>query len=74
MKLSEAEIQILSTLQMTELDAQSTDQASLEKQGERYWIFLEDWSDAFSSLIEKGLIDGDENAYRLADLTADQSS
>lgn len=50
MKLSEAETQVLATLQKTGLDAQSTDQASLEKQGERYWIFLEDWSDAFSSL------------------------
>lgn len=67
MKLSEAEIQVLATLQMTELEAQSTDQGSLKKQGERYWIFLEDWSGAFSSLIERGLIDGDENAYRLTE-------
>ena len=44
MNLSEAERQVLATLQGAELEAQPTDQASLEKRGERYWIFLEDWS------------------------------
>ena len=67
MNLSEAERQVLATLQGAELEAQPTDQASLEKRGERYWIFLEDWSDAFSSLISKGLIAGDEGGYRLTD-------
>ncbi|MFQ5957996.1 MAG: class I SAM-dependent methyltransferase [Alphaproteobacteria bacterium] len=65
MNLSEAERQVLATLRGAELETQSTDQRSLEKRGERYWIFLEDWSNAFSSLIDKGLIDGDEGGYRL---------
>jgi hypothetical protein len=39
--------------------------ASLEKGGERYWIFLEDWSEAFPILIDKGLIDGDESVGEL---------
>ena len=67
MNLSEAEIQILASVQAAELDAEPTDRASLEKGGERFWIFLEDWSDAFSSLAEKGLIDGDDSGYRLTE-------
>ena len=67
MELSEAEIQVLATLRKSELEGHAADRASLEEQGERYWIFCEDWSGAFSSLIEKALIDGDENAYGLTE-------
>lgn len=68
MHLSEAEIQVLATLQGAELKSQPTDRATLERGGERYWIFLEDWSNAFSSLVDKGLIDGDEEGYRLTEV------
>jgi ubiquinone/menaquinone biosynthesis C-methylase UbiE len=68
MNLSEAEIQVLATLQGAELETQPTDRVSLEKGGERYWIFLEDWPNAFSSLADKGLIDGDEAGYRLTEV------
>ncbi len=67
MNLSEAEIQVLASVQAAELDAAPTDRATLEKGGERFWIFLEDWSKAFPSLIAKGLIDGDESGYRLTE-------
>ena len=67
MNLSEAEIQVLASLQAAELDAAPTDRATLEKGGERFWIFLEDWSEAFPSLVAKGLIDGDESGYRLTE-------
>lgn len=67
MDLSEAEIQVLASVQAAELDAAPTDRAALEKGGERFWMFLEDWSGAFSSLAEKGLIDGDESGYRLTE-------
>ena len=67
MNPSEAEIQVLAILRGAELEAQPTDRASLEKRGERYWIYLEDWSTAFSSLSDKGLIDGGEAGYRLND-------
>ncbi len=67
MNLSEAEIQVLASLQAAELDAAPTDRATLEKGGERFWIFLEDWSEAFPSLIAKGLVAGDESGYRLTD-------
>lgn len=56
MELNEAEIQLLATLRRAELEAQSTDRASLEAEGGRYWIFLEDWSDAYASQIAKGLV------------------
>ncbi len=68
MNLSEAEIQVLASPKKAGIDAAPTDRASLEKSGERYWIFLEDWSEAFPSLIAKGLIDGDEGGYRLTDV------
>ena len=67
MNLSEAERQVLATLQGAELESQPTDRASLEKRGESYWIFLEDWSDAFSGLASKGLIGSDDGGYRLTD-------
>ena len=67
MNLSEAEIQVLASLQAAELDAAPTDRVTLEKGGERYWIFLEDWTEAYPSLIAKGLIDGDDSGYRLTE-------
>ena len=67
MNLTEAEIQVLASVQAAELNAAPTDRAALEKGAERYWIFLEDWSGAFPSLIASGLIDGDESGYRLTE-------
>ncbi len=67
MNLSEAEIQVLASLRGAELEAAPSDRAALEKGGERYWIFLEDWSGAFSSLAAKGLIEGDDAGYRLTE-------
>ena len=67
MDLSEAEIQLLATLQGAVLDAEATDRAALEKRGERYWIYLEDWSEAFASLADKGLIEGTSEGYRLTE-------
>jgi len=67
MNLSEAERQVLATLRGAELDAAATDRASLDQRGECYWIFREDWTDAFVGLAEKGLIDGGSDAYRLSE-------
>jgi len=53
MSLSEAEIQVLASLEKAGVEAAPTDRASLEKSGERYSIYLEDWSGAFSSLVAK---------------------
>jgi ubiquinone/menaquinone biosynthesis C-methylase UbiE len=67
MNLNEAEIQVLAQIRGAEIDSEPTDRESLEDRGTRYWIYREDWNDAFSSLGDKGLIDGEDNAYRLTD-------
>jgi hypothetical protein len=67
MNLSEAEIQVLASLEKAGIEAAPTDKASLEKSGERFWMFLEDWSDAFPGLVANGLIEGDESGYCLTE-------
>lgn len=67
MELSEAEIQVLASVHQAEADALQCDRTSLEKGGERNWIFREDWSNAYSALIAKGLIEGDDLGYRLTE-------
>lgn len=67
MTLSDAEIQLLATLQTAEFENNATDRGSLVKGGEKYGIYLEDWSSAFLDLSAKGLITGDEQAYRLGE-------
>ena len=46
MTLDEAEIQLLASLRKAELEGLGADRASLERSGERYWTYLEDWSNA----------------------------
>ena len=65
MELTEAEIQLLSCLHKAECHALATDRASLEKQGECYDIFKENWVDAYDRLIEAKLISGDDNQFSL---------
>lgn len=67
MNLSEAEVQALATLHGAEADGAPTDETSLRSRGECYWIFQEDWTDAFPNLAGKGLIEGDEGGYRLSE-------
>jgi len=67
MNLNEAEIQVLATLRKSELMGFSADRSSLEEQGGRYRMFLEDWSGAYGRLAEKGLIEGDDEGYRLTE-------
>jgi len=67
MNPSEAEIQLLATLRKAELEELSADRSSLEVLGDRYGTFLEDWSGAYESLSGKGLIEGDDEGYRLTE-------
>jgi ubiquinone/menaquinone biosynthesis C-methylase UbiE len=67
MQLSEAEIQVLASLDKAGLEGSGTDRAALEAGGERFWLFLEDWSAAFQSLAAKGLIGGTEAGFHLTD-------
>lgn len=63
--LSEAEVQVLATLGMAGVEDLAKDRTSMEASGERFWIFLEDWSDAYAGLVKKGLIEGGDEEYRL---------
>lgn len=65
--LSEAEIQILASLHRAHAENTPTDKETLVGGGKRYWIFQEDWSEAFPILVEKALIEGDDDGYRLTD-------
>jgi SAM-dependent methyltransferase len=65
--LIEAEIQLLASLFPVEDESLPRDRTSLEKGGERFWIWQEDWSNAYGSLVEKGLIAEGEAGYRLTD-------
>ncbi len=67
MDLSEGEIQLLAALHGAAEEDEPTDRAALEKRGERYWIYLEDWLEAYGSLADKGLIAGTDAGYRLTD-------
>ena len=67
MKLNESEIQLLATLRKAELEERASDRATLEAMGARYWIFLEDWSDAYAGLLDKRLVEGDDEAYGLTE-------
>jgi cyclopropane fatty-acyl-phospholipid synthase-like methyltransferase len=65
MELSEAEIQVLATLRLAEVEGLGSDRASLETEGDRFWVYLEDWSDSYAQLSEKGLIEGGEDRFVL---------
>ena len=65
MELSEAEIQVLASLEKAETEGLPADRSSLEDDAERFWIFREDWSDAYGSLAAKGLLEGNDDGYRL---------
>ena len=65
MDLTEAEIQVLASIYRIDKEGNRADRAAVEKRGERYWVFKEDWSDAFDGLTGKGLIGGDDSDYTL---------
>ena len=65
MDLNGAEIQVLAQIRGAEIESGPTDRQSLVDRGKCYWIYLEDWNGAFASLVDKGLIDGQDDGYRL---------
>ena len=65
MPLSEAEIQVLASLEKAGIEEKPTSRSALEADADRFWVFLEDWSEAYSSLIAEGLLEGNEDGYRL---------
>jgi SAM-dependent methyltransferase len=67
MEFSEAEIQVLASLEKADIEGGPTDRSSLEAGADRFWVFLEDWSEAYPNLVAKGLLEGDEDGYRLTE-------
>ena len=65
MDLNEAEIQVLATIYRAETDNSPVDKASLEESGKGYLNYLEDWSGAYSSLVDKELIIEAKGGYQL---------
>lgn len=65
--MDEADIQVLASIRRAEIEGESSDRAMLESGADRYWKYLEDWSDSWQRLLDNGLIQGDENAYSLTE-------
>lgn len=65
--MNESDIQVLASIRRAELEGESSDRATLEKGADRYWKYLEDWSDSWQSLLDDGLIQGNESGYSLTE-------
>ena len=65
--MNEADIQVLASIRRTEVEGESSDRATLEGGADRYWKYLEDWSDSWQRLLDEGLIQGDASGYTLTD-------
>ena len=63
--MNDADIQVLASIRRAEVEGESSDRATLESKSDRYWKYLEDWSDSWRRLRDKGLIEGDDDGYRL---------
>ena len=64
-RLNEAEIQLLASLYALALEDRLVNRAALERRGEEYWIYREDWSQAYSSLLKRKLISIDGESLQL---------
>ncbi|MGI9352856.1 MAG: methyltransferase domain-containing protein [Rhizobiaceae bacterium] len=67
MKLTEAEIQVLASIAVLEAEGKGTRRKDVESRGEAYWSYKEDWSEAFDTLITKGLVDSDGSLLTLTE-------
>jgi ubiquinone/menaquinone biosynthesis C-methylase UbiE len=65
--MNEADIQVLASIRRAELKGEPCDRVALESGADRYWKYLEDWSDSWQSLLDEGLIRGAESGYSLTD-------
>ena len=57
MEFTEAEIQVLASIHKVLSTQPAADGPALDQRAESYWIFREDWTEAFPALSEKGLIE-----------------
>lgn len=65
--MNEADIQVLASIRRAEVEGEPSDRATLENGADRYWKYLEDWSDSWQRLLDNDLIEGDESGYSLTE-------
>lgn len=65
--MKEADIQVLASIRRAEIKGESSNRTTLEKGADRYWKYLEDWSDSWQSLLADGLIQGNDSGYSLTE-------
>ncbi len=65
--MNEADIQVLASIRRAEVEDEPSDRVTLENGADRYWKYLEDWSDSWRRLLDNDLIQGDENGYSLTE-------
>jgi len=63
--MNEADIQVLASIRRAEIKGESLDRKTLESGGDRYWKYLEEWSDSWQRLLKAGFIKGSDDGYRL---------
>lgn len=66
-EMNEADIQVLASIRRAEVETEPSDRATLENGADRYWKYLEDWSQSWRRLLNNGLIQGDDNGYSLTE-------
>ncbi len=65
--MNEADIQVLATIRRTEVEGESSDRATIESHADKYWKYLEDWSDSWKRLVDAGFIARDDSGYELTE-------
>ena len=65
--MNEADIQVLASVRRAELEGESSDRTTLESSADRYWKYLEDWSDSWQRLLDEGLIQSGASGYLLTE-------
>lgn len=67
MDLSEPEIQVLASLEEALSKGITASRKTLDECSGRYWVFKQDWTQAFTTLAGKKLISGNDDGYVLTD-------
>jgi len=68
MNLSEAEIQVLASIEEALSGGITASRKTLEERSDRYWVFKEDWTNVFTGLEDRNLISGNDDRYELTDI------
>ena len=65
--LTEAEIQVLASIQEAVSNELTASRPTLEHRSQRYWVFKQDWDAAFETLVNKQLVKKDNDQYHLTE-------